>query len=162
MSEVEQVKLKRAGVGLRAHDPKLACPGFTLFTPLTGRRTVYLIDLNGSVVHTWELPYPPGLYGYLTEQGTLLYNGKVVEEASPRFISKQPWKGGAVLEADWSGRIIWEVRHPDHHHDAIRLRNGNILVLCMTAIRPDLAPASRAGFQAASTTARCTPITSWR
>ncbi len=145
MSQVEQTKLKRAGVGLRAYDPKLACPGFTLFTPLTSERTVYLVDLDGRIVHTWELPYPPGLYGYLTEQGTLLYNGKVVEEPSSRFISKQPWKGGAVLEADWSGRILWEVRHPDHHHDAIRLRNGNILLLCMTAIRPDLAARVQGG-----------------
>ncbi|HLW47207.1 MAG TPA: aryl-sulfate sulfotransferase [bacterium] len=136
---VEQIKLKRAGVGLRAHDLQRACPGFTLFTPLTGERTVYLIGLDGGVVHTWEMPYPPGLYGYLTDAGTLLYNGKVLDRTASRFIETQPWKGGAVLEADWRGRILWEVRHPDHHHDAMRLRNGNVLLLCMAPIPADLA-----------------------
>jgi hypothetical protein len=139
MSQVEQSKVKRAGIGLRAYDPKLACPGFTLFAPLTCETTVYLVDLDGSVVHTWELPYPAGLYGYLTERGTLLYNGKILEESGQGFISRGPWKGGVVLEADWNGRILREVRHPDHHHDAVRLRNGNLLLLCMTAIPPDLA-----------------------
>ena len=145
MPPVEQIKLKRAGIGLRAHDPDLACPGFTLFAPLNSGTTVYLLDLDGRVVHTWELPYPPGLHGYLTDRGTLFYNGKVLEQGSERFIDRQPWKGGAVLEADWSGRVLWEVRHPDHHHDAVRLRNGNVLLLCMTAIPPELAARVQGG-----------------
>jgi len=58
---VEQNTLKRRGVGLRACDPEGACPGFTLFTPrFEQNRTVYLIDLQGEVVHTWHLPYAPG------------------------------------------------------------------------------------------------------
>jgi Arylsulfotransferase (ASST) len=145
MSQVQQIKLKRAGVGLRAYDPNLACAGFTLLAPLTSETTVYLVDLDGRVIHTWALPYPPGLYGYLTETGTLFYSGKVVEEGGRRFIDKQPWKGGVVLEADWRGSILWEVRHPDHHHDAVRLRNGNVLLLCMTAIRSDLAARVQGG-----------------
>jgi len=144
MSKVEQVKLKRSGTGLRAYDPEQACPGFTLFTPLHGDGTVYLLDLQGHVVHTWQMFYPPGLYGYLTEQGTLFYNRKVLEDPA-RYISEQPWKGGAVLEADWSGRVLWEVHHPDHHHDGRRLRNGNVLLLCMTAIPRDLIPKVRGG-----------------
>src|SRR5205823_10706800 len=55
--------------------PERACPGFTLFAPLfVESRTVYLIDLRGKVVHTWKMPYSPGLSGYLTERGTLYYN----------------------------------------------------------------------------------------
>jgi hypothetical protein len=57
---VEQNTLKRRGVGLRACDPERACPGFTLFAPVFEQnRTVYLIDLQGEVVHTWQLPYAP-------------------------------------------------------------------------------------------------------
>ena len=48
------------------------------------------------------MPCAPGNYGYLTDRGTLFYNGKTAED-SGRFISRQPWKGGAVLEADWNG-----------------------------------------------------------
>jgi hypothetical protein len=36
-----------------------------------------------------------------------------------------------VLEADWNGKVLWEMRHPDHHHHGILLRNGNVLLNCM-------------------------------
>ncbi len=144
MPPVEQIKLKRAGTGLRARDPEQASPGFTLFAPQTGGGSVYLIDLAGNVVHTWQMLYPPGLYGYLTERGTLFYNGSVTED-SARFITRQPWKGGAAREVDWSGRLLWEVRHPDHHHDGIRLRNGDVLLLCLTQLTRDLVPKVKRG-----------------
>src|SRR5712664_2592301 len=71
---VERNTLKRRGVGLRACDTERACPGYTLFAPcFPQNRTVFLIDLQGSVVHTWAMPYAPGLGGYLTERGTLIY-----------------------------------------------------------------------------------------
>ena len=108
MPSVEQNKVKRSGIGLRACDRDRAFDGFTLFAPLSGNGKVYLIDLEGEVVHTWQMPYPPGNYGYLTERGTYFYNGKT-SEASTRFISNKPWKGGAALEADWNGRVLWEV-----------------------------------------------------
>ncbi len=38
--------------------------------------------------------------------------------------------GGAALEMDWNGRVLWEVKRPDHHHDGRLLRNGNIMLLC--------------------------------
>ena len=137
MPPVEQLKLKRAGTGLRACDPDRAFPGLTLLAPHSGHGEVYLIDLQGNVTHSWQMPYPPGLYGYITERGTLFYNGKTVDE-SGSYISRLPFKGGAALEVDWNGRILWEVKHPDHHHDGIRLRNGNVLLLCMTQLPHDL------------------------
>lgn len=133
MALVEQIKLKRAGVGLRALDRERAFPGLTLFAPQSGGGKVYLIDLDGNVVHTWQMPYAPGNSGYLTDRGTYFYNGKTVEN-SARYISRQPWKGGAVLEADWNGKVLWEVRQPDHHHDGIRLRNGNVLLICLALL----------------------------
>jgi uncharacterized protein (UPF0248 family) len=134
MVAVEQNTLKRRGTGLRACDPERAFPGFTLFAPhFVGNKTVYLIDLQGKVAHTWTLPYPPGLSGYLTERGTLFFNGRSPEE---NFLSRFPFKGGVVLEADWNGKVLWEVRHPDHHHHGILLRNGNVLLHCMGRV-PD-------------------------
>ncbi|HXV80235.1 MAG TPA: hypothetical protein VEG60_10190 [Candidatus Binatia bacterium] len=91
MPSVEQNKLKRAGTGLRGLDQDRACPGFTLFAPNSGGVNVYLIDLGGKVIHTWQMPYAPGNYGYLTERGTLFYNGKTPDD-SGRFISRQ-WRG---------------------------------------------------------------------
>jgi hypothetical protein len=115
-----------------------------LFAPQSGGGRVYLIDLEGKVVHSWKMPYSPGNYGYLTERGALFFNAKIVEE-SARFISQQPWKGGAALEADWSGRILWEVRHPDHHHDGIKLRNGNVLLLCLSELPQHLVARVKGG-----------------
>src|SRR5947208_17125282 len=60
MAAVEQNTLKRRGVGLLASDPERSFPEFTLFAPLfVENRNVYLIDLQGKVVHTWEMPYAP-------------------------------------------------------------------------------------------------------
>ena len=53
---VEQIKSKRSGIGLRALDHKRTYPGFTLFAPLSGRGEIYLIDIKGDVVHTWQMP----------------------------------------------------------------------------------------------------------
>jgi hypothetical protein len=142
MTTVEQCKLKRAGVGLRAYDAERAWPGYTLFAPQTAGNTVYLIDMQGTVVHTWETPYPPGLYGYLTERGTLFYNGQIRNDS---FLGRAPFKGGAALEMDWAGRVLWEVREANHHHDGSRLRNGNVILLCARIIPPDLAARVQGG-----------------
>ena len=144
MPLVEQNKLKRSGIGLRACDHERAFPGYTLFAPQSGGGKVYLIDLDGNPVHTWQMPYPPGNYGYLTERGTYFYNGQITED-SKRFISKKPWKGGVALEADWNGRVLWEVRHRDHHHDGIRLRNGNVLLICVAQLPQHLVPRVKGG-----------------
>ena len=97
--------------GLIAHDPARAQPGYTLFAPMCGDGTVYLLNMDGKVAHTWRLPYRPGLYGYLLPNGHLFYGGKIMEDLD-RFEAWPRFKGGAVLEVDWSGKILWEVRHP--------------------------------------------------
>jgi arylsulfotransferase ASST len=135
-SGVDQNPIRRRGTGLRARDAVRVSPGLTLFAPVFGDGTVYLIDLDGNVVHTWRMPYPPGLYGYLTEKGTLFYNGKIPNET---FLGKSPFKGGVALEAGWNGKVVWELRHPNHHHDGRLLRNGNVLLLCATELPDDLA-----------------------
>src|SRR5262245_5211704 len=56
MAAIEQNTVKRRGVGLRACEPERAFPGFTLFAPhFVQNRNVYLIDLQGEVVHTWNM-----------------------------------------------------------------------------------------------------------
>jgi uncharacterized protein (UPF0248 family) len=142
---VEQNTIKRHGVGVRALNPERAFPGFTLFAPLIwGDGTVYLIDLHGKVVHTWNMQYPPGLSGYLTERGTLFYNGRTSEES---FLGRFPFKGGVVLEADWNGKVLWQVRHPDHHHHGILLRNGNVLLNCMGRVPDEIARRVKGGVE---------------
>src|SRR6516225_7923761 len=97
---IEPITIKRRGIGLRGYDPARASPGFTLFAPSAAtNKTVYLIDLRGEVVHTWDMPYPPG-YGYLTERGALFYNGKMI--------------GDYLVEVTIDGKLVWEWRAWEH------------------------------------------------
>jgi uncharacterized protein (UPF0248 family) len=143
MAALEQNALKRRGVGLVASDPERASSGFTLFAPLfVQNRNVYLIDLRGDVIHTWTMPYSPGLSGYLTERGTLFYAGRTPES---NFLSRFPFKGGVVMEVDWHGKMLWELRRPDQHHHAILLRNGNVLMNCMGEVPDEIARQVKGG-----------------
>jgi hypothetical protein len=103
VTTVDQQKTRRARTGLIAHDPALAQPGYTLFAPMYGDGTVYLVDMEGNVAHRWQMPHRPGLYGYLLDSGHLFYGGKIMEDLE-RFEAWPRFKGGAVLEADWQGR----------------------------------------------------------
>jgi Arylsulfotransferase (ASST) len=140
---IEPTTIKRRGTGLRGYDADRAFAGFTLFSPLpSSNKTVYLIDMTGNVVHTWDMPYPPGQSGYLTERGTLFFNGQIPNAS---YVGQAPYRGGAALEMDWNGRILWEIKHPDHNHDGIRLRNGNVMLICQKPLPDDIAPKVQGG-----------------
>src|SRR5258708_3084494 len=132
---MEPNTVKRRGIGFRGYDPQRASPGSTLFAPMSGSMA-YLVDLQGKLEHSWQTPYP-SQYGYLTRRGTLFYVGTI---ASGRFAG-QPTvpPGEVVLEANWSGNILWELRNPDQHHDARLLSNGNVLMICATELPDDVA-----------------------
>lgn len=139
---IDQNTVRRRGVGLRGVDETRASPGYTLFAPIHGSGQVYLIDLHGAVVHQWNLPHPPGSYGYLLPNGNLFYSGKTAEN-----VEQVPWwfKGGVVLEADPAGKILWEYRHPFHHHDARKLANGNVIILATERVPATLAAKVQGG-----------------
>jgi Arylsulfotransferase (ASST) len=140
---IERLTIRRRGVGLRGYDRERAFAGFTLFSPLSSsNKTVYLVDMLGNVVHTWTMPYPPGQSGYLTERGTLFYNGQIPNES---HVGQAPYRGGAALEMDWKGRILWEMNHPDHNHDGVRLKNGNVLLICQKLLPADIVAKVRGG-----------------
>src|SRR5918912_340305 len=126
---IEPNTVKRRGTGLRGYDAQRAAPGFTLFTPLLGGGLVYLVDMQGTLVHTWQLPHPPGAYGYLTDRGTLFYNGNVLllcAQELPDPVASQVRGGLAGTEADshiWadylvemttSGQTVWTWRSWEH------------------------------------------------
>ena len=60
--------------GILLYDKDNSYGGYTLISPM-GSRTVYLIDIEGYVVHTWETEYTPGSYAMLLENGNLLRGG---------------------------------------------------------------------------------------
>ena len=54
-------------------------------------RTNLQRDMQWNVVHTWQMPYPPGQSGYLTDRGTLFYNGQIPNES---HVGRAPYRGG--------------------------------------------------------------------
>jgi hypothetical protein len=82
-------------VGLFLHDPALASPGYTLFSPMRYSKT-YLIDMQGRLVHAWTATQSPGLSAYLYEDGHLV---RTANTGSASFAGGGA--GGRVQEFDW-------------------------------------------------------------
>ncbi len=61
----------------------------------------------------------PSLYGYLTETGTLFYNGKIPIET---LLGKGPFKGVVALEAEWNG-LRHQLRVPGSGTDLFETEN---------------------------------------
>lgn len=76
---------------------------------------VFLMDMNGNVVHQWkDLGDNKKIY--------LLPNGHILS-----FSQTQ----SAVNEYDWDGKVVWSFKSKlGPHHDGRRLENGNTLILC--------------------------------
>jgi hypothetical protein len=82
--------------------------------------TANLIDLDGTVVHTWSyLQGGSWHYAELLPSGHLAAILKEDEGRAP----------GMLIELDWAGNLV---RHLDvaAHHDFAYLDNGNVIVLC--------------------------------
>lgn len=123
---VDPVTIRRRGVGLTAIDRGRSAGGYTLFAPQTDTGKVYLIDIAGTVVHTWQLPYRPGRDAVLLPNGNLGYNGNHPD--SPNlYPAWSLWHGGAFFEVTPDGKTVWQHTDYFHHHDAQWLPNGDLL-----------------------------------
>ena len=140
-----QTRRRMAATGLTALDESRACPGYVVYAPMSGSGQVYLLDLQGNPVHQWQLPHPPGLYGYLLPNGNLFYGGKTRDDTWERFPSWKRFKGGVMLEVDWDGNILWEHRDPEHHHDARRTADGGAIYLTVELMNPQQAAQVQGG-----------------
>jgi hypothetical protein len=143
---IEQHTFKRTRrLGLTAHDASKAYQGYTLYAPMYGPGDVYLLDMDGSEVHHWKLPYPPGDYGYLLPNGNLFYLGQTPDAPADMFMAWNNFAGGIMLEADWDGNIVWEHRDPAHHHDARRTDAGGAMYLAIEPVPPEIAARVKGG-----------------
>ena len=100
---------KTVGLILNERD---AFGGYTLFNKLR-TKTIYLIDNQGRVVHRWELGADTR-FTRLLENGNLLTYGASVRH---------------VREVDRNGNTLWECAQRGLHHDALKMPNGNVLLL---------------------------------
>jgi hypothetical protein len=89
--------------------PVKAYNGYTLFGT---RGVTYLIDMEGRVVHTWNIGTNPRF----TDNGTLL-----------DAVGGNPSNSNVWRELDWSGKTVWqytETRSNYHaHHDFAKIYN---------------------------------------
>ncbi|MCS6864040.1 MAG: aryl-sulfate sulfotransferase [Gemmataceae bacterium] len=116
--------------GLLLNDPR-AFHGYTLIAPLMSTKT-YLIDMNGHIVHTWTSDALPAMSARLLPNGNLLRPCQLPE--NERHFTHSGG-GGRIQEFTWDGELVWDFRFHDArhlpHHDAIKLPNGNVLlVIC--------------------------------
>jgi hypothetical protein len=115
-------------LGLSLNDPK-ACQGYTLLSPMNSTKT-YLIDMQGKVVRTWEAEGSPACMAYLLENGNLL---RPCTKRGQQPFQGGPGAGGKVQEFTWDGTLVWDYTFANDkqqpHHDAIKLPNGNVLMI---------------------------------
>ncbi len=113
--------------GVLQWDKTAAFEGYTLLSPNL-HPNVYLLDMQGNVVHTWKTAGNPGLYAELLPNGHLLRGLRIM----PKIV---PFGGisGAVQELDWDGNVVWEhkIYSPTNgtHHAYDRMPNGNTLIV---------------------------------
>jgi outer membrane protein assembly factor BamB len=135
---MDQVTLRRLGVGLTGLDRSKTAGGYTLYAAQTAGGRVDLIDIDGQKVHAWDMPVRPGRDAVLLDNGNLGYNGSH-ETSAALYPAWDIWHGGDFYEATPSGDIVW--RHEDifHHHDAKWLANGNLLYTVAAPLPPEKA-----------------------
>ncbi len=103
--------------------------GYTLLNPM-GQKTVYLFDMEGHVVKSWVTQYNSMQVAYLLEDGHLFRVANAGDETS---FGGGGGSAGRVNEFTWDGEMLWDFKMHNakqlQHHDAIKLPNGNCLMV---------------------------------
>lgn len=113
--------------GLRKREAA-ALQGYTLIAPLRSQ-SIYLVDMDGKTVHTWETGHLPGGVTRFLPNGHLLRSANL--EGNPRFHGGGI--GGRIEELDWGGKVVWHYDLTGDertlHHDFTTMPNGNLLAI---------------------------------
>lgn len=128
--------------GLTEHDKARATPGFTLFSPLGRVMKTVIVNMDGDVVHEWDLPDVPGNYTHLLPSGNLLAATRVPD--GPMLAAK----GGLIQELDWDGNVVWEHVDDLQHHDFRQLPNGNLIYIAWEKMSAEHVARVKADFEA--------------
>ena len=109
--------------GLTVYKPEKCFNGYTIFAPVESPY-VYMIDMNGEVVHMWAVNIRRDDEKEGVTIGTTWYYKYLKNHNLLVFVD-----GFGVAELDWNSRVVWRYRIPRAHHDFARLDNGNTLIL---------------------------------
>ncbi|MBW1667108.1 MAG: aryl-sulfate sulfotransferase [Deltaproteobacteria bacterium] len=144
--------------GTTLYKPDKAFNGYTLYAPNDAKgkalkpydtdAKAFLIDMNGNVVHTWKLPFPPGDHGVLLPNGHYLMLG-VTKEAAPGRpgVGKYHMGGeaGYLFELDWDGNIVFQYKDLNSNHDFDKLPNGDYIYVAWEKVPKDIQKKVRGG-----------------
>ncbi|MBW2147840.1 MAG: hypothetical protein JRG73_18335, partial [Deltaproteobacteria bacterium] len=123
---VEAYEALKGPTGVIQYNPDKAFNGYTLFDSNQSTTSVYLIDMEGYIVHKWDTDYRAGLHSHLLPNGNLLRGGTLPNGIRPVHFGGT---SGIVQEFDWDGNVVWEYRNSTpttvQHHTFARMPNGN-------------------------------------
>ena len=115
--------------------------GYTLITPVS-TPAIWLINMAGSLVKQWDLPFLPSCDAKFIDNGNILVNGK--DEHSP--LKDFEGAGGILQERTPENRVVWEYRDPLMHHRCHKLDSGNVLIITWAEVPPEIAENVKGGF----------------
>ncbi|HEV3080715.1 MAG TPA: aryl-sulfate sulfotransferase, partial [Gemmataceae bacterium] len=126
-TDKSKTELARPKTGLIINDAR-AFQGYTLLAPIMSRM-VYMVDMQGRVIRTWEGEAPGNMSVYLLENGHLLRYGRLAEQT----FGDGAGAAGHVQEFTFEGELVWDYRFASTkqlaHHDIFRMPNGNVLMI---------------------------------
>jgi hypothetical protein len=126
--------------GLILNDPH-AYQGYTLLAPIMSKM-VYMLDMEGRVVRTWEGEASGNMSVYLLENGHLLRYGRLAEQT----FGDGAGAAGHIQEFTFEGELVWDYRFASikqlAHHDIFRMPNGNVLLIVWDKKSPEEAVAA--------------------
>jgi hypothetical protein len=123
--------------GVTIHERRKAWEGYTLFSqtqqnPSDAPRPIYLIDMEGRIVHTWHALTTVQSYMHLLPDGNMIYP---THDRSD--VAKGPF---GLYELDPASNVVWSLRCRTDHDFQV-LENGSVLVHMITEnFRPALGP----------------------
>ena len=130
----------KAKTGLIVNDPR-AYQGYTLLAPILSRM-VYMLDMQGRVVRTWEGETPGNMSVYLLENGHLLRYARLADQN----FGDGAGAAGHIQEFTFEGEPVWDYRFASTmqlaHHDIFRMPNGNVLMIVWDKKSPEQAVAA--------------------
>lgn len=123
--------------------------GYTLLAPYNRlladkkgwKGSIYLVDLYGKPVHSWNTNHQ-ALYSLLKKDGKLLTVMEI-----PKYSQLYPPGGntGIIQELDWNSKVVWEYKNERMHHDIAPLPNGNVAVAMWEKIPDETASQLQGG-----------------
>jgi hypothetical protein len=124
---------RRALKGVTYHNRTKTSDGYTLLCTYgrsvwsSARTDVWLIDMEGNIVHRWRMNQLPGLHAILLESGNLAYPAETRTNIEMGLSFEFCGFGGEIVELDWDGNVVWKVETPYQNHDFLVLPNHHVM-----------------------------------